>query len=123
MTDVMSDARNNAKLCAQTIKAELKQRWPTVKFSVRSKTSTHGTTSVVVRWTQGPPNTQVYNIIDKYQHGYFDGETDSYVYRKASTPVSVRYVLAQAMREDARSPSRDRRARKLLQQEQNAPEQ
>ena len=87
MNDVLSNARNNAKLCAQTIKAELKQQWPTVKFSVRSRVLTTGDGSVDVLFST-PDLTldQVYEVIGKYQ---------SSDYRPASTPVSVRYVHAE----------------------------
>lgn len=87
MNDVMSDARNNAKLCAQTIKAELKQHWPTIKFSVKSKTFTSGSSSVSVLFST-PDLTlhQVYEVIGKYR---------SRDYEPATTPVSVEYVHAE----------------------------
>lgn len=87
MNDVMRNARNNAKLCAQAIKAELKQHWPTVKFSVRSKVLTTGAGSVDVLFST-PDLTldQVYEVIRKYQ--FRD-------YEPATTPISVRYVPAE----------------------------
>lgn len=84
MHDVLSDA----KRCARMIKAELKQRWPTVKFSVRSQVFTGGDSVEVLFATPDLTMDQVYEVIGKYQ--FRDHEP-------ATTPVSVTYVSAEVV--------------------------
>lgn len=79
---------------AKVIKQELKKHWPTVKFSAKSEYYAGGN-SVHVSWNYGPTSRQVAQIIDKYQHGHFDGMTDMYEYRATTTPVSAKYVFGQ----------------------------
>lgn len=76
---------------AKAIKKELQRHWPKIKFSVKSEYYSMGN-SVNVSWTYGPTERQVRKIIDKYQHGSFDGMTDSYNYRKTTTAHSAKYV-------------------------------
>lgn len=63
---------NNAN-AAKMIRQELKQAFPTVKFSVRSDYS-----SVNISWTDGVPSDLVKKIADKYQYGHFNGMEDIY---------------------------------------------
>ena len=64
---------------AQNLRAQLKARWPGVKFSVRTSRYTGGS-SLDVRWTDGPAVSLVDAIADRYQAGHFDGQTDCYDY-------------------------------------------
>ena len=63
---------------AKVIRRELAAAFPGVKFSVRSRTS--GTDAIDVEWEDGPTRERVEAIIGCYQHGSFDGMTDSYTY-------------------------------------------
>lgn len=63
--------------CAKAIRTELKQHFPSVKFSVTSDSFSMGN-SVDISWTDGPTSEQVNAITKKYQYGSFDGMTDSY---------------------------------------------
>lgn len=71
------------------VKAELKKRFPHVKFSVTSDYS-----CVRVNWTNGVTVAMVNEITSKYQLGKFDGMTDSYEYSNRRTDVpQVDYVF------------------------------
>lgn len=63
----------------KNIRIELKQAFPSVKFSVNGKSFSMGN-SITVAWTDGPTTKQVDAIIDKYSQGNFDGMTDCYQY-------------------------------------------
>lgn len=58
------------------IRADLKKAFPGVKFSVRSKTYSGGS-SVAVSWTDGPTDDAVNDVIGRYMAQGFDGMTDS----------------------------------------------
>lgn len=60
---------------AKMIRADLKRRWPTVKFSVRSSRYSGGS-SIDVAWTDGPPSRVVDPIIRAYGGSGFDGMID-----------------------------------------------
>lgn len=66
-------------LAARSIRAELNDKFPGVKFSVRSR-SYSGGCSISVAWAGGPSKEDLYPLVDKYQQGSFDGMTDSYVF-------------------------------------------
>lgn len=77
---------NNAKygkseyaLAAQEIRKELKSAFPGIKFSVKSSSASM-TSSVDIRWTDGPIAKEVEKITGKYQYGHYDGMTDCYEY-------------------------------------------
>lgn len=59
---------------AQMIRKELKEKFPTTKFSVRKRY--YGT--IDVNWVDGPSSDQIKDITCKYQYGHFDGMTDMY---------------------------------------------
>ena len=64
--------------CAETaklVRKALKQEFPSVKFSVRSKTYSGGA-SINVRWTDGPTEKDVKAIAGVYAGGEFDGMID-----------------------------------------------
>lgn len=64
---------------AKGLKAELKAKFPKIKFSVKSKSYTGGS-SIDVEYIDGPPNEAVNAIAKKYQYGDFDGMQDLYEY-------------------------------------------
>lgn len=57
---------------AKLIRKQLKERWPEIKFSVRTQ---HGD-SVYVDWTDGPTAKEVEAIGSQYASGRFDGMVD-----------------------------------------------
>lgn len=64
--------------CAETaklVRAALKESFPGVKFSVKSKTYSGGA-SITVGWINGPTSDQVDGIIKVFEGSYFDGMTD-----------------------------------------------
>ena len=63
---------------ARVIRRELAAAFPGTKFSVRSRT--RGTDAIDVEWLDGPTSDRVMSIVGGYQHGDFDGMTDSYTY-------------------------------------------
>lgn len=69
----------NPVTASKEIKRLLKQKWPLIKFSVRSE-SYSGGNSINVSWELGPTTKQVEEIADRFQEGDFDGMTDSYNY-------------------------------------------
>jgi len=75
-------------LAAKNIRRELKKAFPSVKFSVRSK-SYSGGNHVDVEWIDGPTLKEVQSITNKYEKGQFDGMTDSYNYDKRNSWVDV----------------------------------
>lgn len=60
---------------AKLIRAQLKLHWPKVKFSVRSKTYSGGS-SIRVSWQDGPTVKQVDHIVQPFAGGGFDGSID-----------------------------------------------
>lgn len=63
--------------CAKEIRKELKQHFPGIKLSVRSESFSMGD-AVNVKWTDGPTDKAVNDIIGRYQYGHFDGMIDMY---------------------------------------------
>lgn len=72
-----TNGKYNHVLAAKNIRVELKEAFPGHKFSVKSKSFSMGD-SVDVRWVDGPTTKEVDGIIDKYQHGHFNGMEDIY---------------------------------------------
>lgn len=62
---------------AAAIKAELKTKFPGIKFSVTSDSFSMGD-SVDIRWEDGPTTKDVEEYADKYQYGHFNGMEDIY---------------------------------------------
>jgi hypothetical protein len=89
--------------CASAIRKELKQKWPDVKFRVRSD-SFAGGDSVSIHWTDGPTQSAVKEITDKYQYGNFNGMIDMYEMKNDNLDIPrVKYVLEQrSMSEETR---------------------
>ena len=60
---------------AKLVRRSLKEAFPDVKFSVRSK-SYSGGSSIRVRWTDGPSEPEVKAVVERFEGGYVDGMTD-----------------------------------------------
>lgn len=74
--------KNKGKLsshaaAAAAIKAELTSLYPHIKFSVKSDSFSMGD-SVHVNWTDGPTDSEVNDVIKKYQYGHFNSMEDIY---------------------------------------------
>jgi hypothetical protein len=83
-----------AAKAAKAIKAELKEAFPSIKFSVRSKNFAGGD-SVRIDWTNGPPDKAVEKITNKYEYGHFDGMIDLYEYSNVRNDIpQAKYVFA-----------------------------
>ena len=65
----------------KNLRAQLRARWPGVKFSVRTDRYAGGS-SLDVRWTDGPTVDQVDAIAKRYRAGSFDGMTDCYEFSR-----------------------------------------
>lgn len=62
---------------AQNLRAELKRKFPGVKFSVKSR-SFSGGNSIDVEWQDGPAFDEVAPVVGKYQHSHADAESGDY---------------------------------------------
>lgn len=71
--------KTSAAFCAKAVKAELKAKYPNVKFRVTSKNYSGGN-SVNVSWMNGPVCEDVEALLSKYEKGSFDGMNDLYSY-------------------------------------------
>lgn len=60
---------------AKIVRAALKEAFPKIKFSVRSK-SYSGGASITVSWTDGPTAKDVDAVVSKFQGASFDGMID-----------------------------------------------
>lgn len=83
---------------AKLLRAELKEKFPNVKFQVTSKTYSGGD-SVDIRYTYEKGVTPKYEEVNllthKYEAGKFDGMTDSYEYTNKTTGPTVRYIFVE----------------------------
>lgn len=68
---------------AKVVRAALKERFPKVKFSVRTSYFSMGS-AVDVRWTDGPDRTEVDAAVGYFCAGSFDGMTDSFTYQDST---------------------------------------
>lgn len=66
---------------AKLVRKDLRQHFPGVKFSVRSR-SYAGGSSIDVRWTDGPKPGDVNAVVNRYQGADFDGMIDLKVDRE-----------------------------------------
>jgi len=82
-----------AAACSAAIKAELKNLFPHIRFSVTSSTFSMGD-SVDVSWIDAVSAKEIETIISKYQRGYFDGMQDMYIYSNDSNLPQSKYVRA-----------------------------
>ncbi len=72
------ERKTMAAAAADAIRKELKQKFPGIKFTVRSQTYAGGN-SVDVEWYDGPLEKDVNDaVVSRYQYGHFDAMTDYY---------------------------------------------
>ena len=84
--------KSNHARAAQMIRKELKDRFPGVKFSVRSS-SYSGGSAVHIRSEPRVDRQEVMAIVGKYQYGHFDGMTDMYEYSNTDDSIpQVQFV-------------------------------
>ena len=91
-----------AALAAKAIRKELKEKFPGVKFSVRSSNFSMGNSVDVSYDTRAhgcpegdgkAPVDKVWAVVGKYQYGHFDGMTDSYEYSNRQDDIpQAKYV-------------------------------
>ena len=92
----VSEKNNSLIAAAKNARIELARAFPDVKFSVKTKRFSGGT-SMDVSWTDGPTSGQVEAIVDKYAAGSFYGMTDSYDYAQSAWTDAfgdAKYVFA-----------------------------
>lgn len=77
---ILNDGSKPARvIAAKNIRIELKEAFPCIKFSVKTKSFSMGN-DINVSWTNGPTAKQIDAIIQKYSAGSFDGMVDLYSY-------------------------------------------
>lgn len=77
----MPRQRTEAAMVASLIRKELKEKFPNIKFNVRSENYTGGN-SVNIEYTDEIPEAEIEKVVEKYKDGYFDGMTDMYEYKE-----------------------------------------
>jgi len=78
--------KSESAQAAKEIKAILKAKYPTTKFSVKSENFAGGN-SVDVKWIFGPTYNEVENIVKRRQYGYFDSMDDMYIHTSHALDV------------------------------------
>jgi len=79
-------------LCAKAIRAELKEKFSKVKFSVRSENFSMGN-AVRIEWTDGVAENEVTKITDKYEYGHFNAMEDIYEMSNCRDDIpQVKYI-------------------------------
>jgi len=79
---------------AQTIRKELKEKYPNIKFSVRSRSFTGGD-DVRISYDNAMPSKDIEKITNKYATGSFDGMTDMYNYDYDKTGPTAKYIFVE----------------------------
>ena len=77
---------------AKRVKADLKKAFPQIRFSVRSKKYSGGS-SIDVDWTAGPTEKQVEGVAGKYHGAEFDGMID--LKSRTGAPYANDYIFFQ----------------------------
>ncbi len=78
----------SAAVAAKTLRAELKLKYPNIKFSVKSR-SFAGGDAVDYSWNLGPTTEEMDAIADKYEYGTFDSMTDSAGFKDPEANMAV----------------------------------
>lgn len=90
-------------VAAKNIRIELKEAFPGIKFSVKTRSFSMGD-DINVAWTDGPTSKQVDAIIQKYCAGSFDGMVDLYTYNSSAWTKAfgdAKYISANRHYSDA----------------------
>jgi len=83
---------SNQAEVAKLIRKELKEKFPEIKFNVRSR-SFSGGDDVNIDYTNGVPDDEIRKIVNKYEGGSFDGMTDMYNYDYDKTGPTSKYIF------------------------------
>jgi hypothetical protein len=85
----MSKEISTHAMVAKRIKNELHEAFPSIKFIIRSDTS-----SVHICWTDGPLMEQVEKVVCKYVMGFYDSMNDCFEYDNVRKDIpQVKYVF------------------------------
>lgn len=84
--------QTEAAKAARLIRQELKEKYPSIKFSVKSDTYAGGD-SVNVRYTDGPIEIEVERLLRKYEYGSFNSMLDLYEYDNHQDHPQVKYLF------------------------------
>ena len=104
---MLSDQAEVAKL----IRKELKEKYPGIKFMVRSRSFT-GDNDVNIDYINGVPTDEIRKIVNKYEAGSFDGMTDMYNYDYDKTGPTAKYIFANRnITEDIREKAKNKIAK------------
>jgi len=97
---------SKAALCAKTIREELKQKYPNIKFSVTSRNFYTGGSSIDVKYTDSDVfESEINKLLSKYQIGKYNASFDMYEITNERTDIpQVDYlVVTREMSEQAHS--------------------
>ncbi len=84
-----------AAQASKQIKKLLSEKYPAIKFSVKSSNYSGGN-SVDISWNLGPVASEIEKLVSKYQCGHFDGMIDCYEYSNSRTDVpQSKFVFCQ----------------------------
>ena len=83
---------SNQAQVAKLIRKELKEKYPEIKFNVRSK-SFSGGNDVNIDYINGVPADDIRKLTYKYEAGSFDGMTDMYNYNYDKTRPTAKYIF------------------------------
>jgi len=93
--ETAKEEKSSQARAASCIRSDLKEKFPRVKFAVRSS-SYAGGDSVDVSWTDGPTYDDINSLVKKYQYGSFDGMQDLYEYTNTREDIpQSKYVQCQ----------------------------
>lgn len=87
--DLNTTEADHQKRAIKNLRILLKKHFPSVKFSVRKDSCS----AIYVRWNDGPTESQVTSISDKFRAGTFCGMSD--MYESSDTPWNTTFGSAQ----------------------------
>lgn len=91
----MTKTKTTHAEAAVMIRKELKQAFPSIKFSVTSKSYVGGS-SIDISWNDGPTCNSVEKITSKYKYGHFDCMDDCYEITNSRKDIpQVQYIFHQ----------------------------
>lgn len=79
---------------AKLIRKKLKEKFPSIKFTVRSRSFTGGN-DVRISYDNAVPSKDIEKITNKYAAGSFDGMTDMYNYNYDKTGPTAKYIFVE----------------------------
>jgi len=83
---------SNQVQVAKLLRKELKEKYSSIKFVVRSRSFTGGN-DVNIDYVNGVPSDEIRKMTYKYQAGSFDGMTDMYNYDYDKTGPTAKYIF------------------------------